>query len=162
MENEQILSVLTEILEEQKNASNMLHEIHNSLFNEKVMPGKGELHYNFLKFDEALKIKFDEMRNFIDQLPKVVEVKNRYLFFSGTQCQRILILLCFGGYFICWWEPIVVGLSGMLFIYFQSNIRKIVSIHFNNLINQKNTLILKSHHSKFRLYFGSRFKKSIK
>ncbi len=81
MENEQILSVLTEILEEQKNASNMLHEIHDLLFNEKVMPGKGELHYNFLKFDNTLKIKFEDLRNFIDQLPKVVEVKNRYLFF---------------------------------------------------------------------------------
>ncbi len=81
MENEQILSVLTEILEEQKNAGNLLHEIHDSLFNEKAMNGKGELQDHSLNFDEALKINFNDIKNFIEQLPKVVEVKNRYLFF---------------------------------------------------------------------------------
>ena len=81
MEQEQILSVMTEILEEQKNACNLLHEIHDSLINVKTTIGKDELGADLLKFDEALKTKFDDMKAFINQLPKVVEVKNRYLFF---------------------------------------------------------------------------------
>jgi hypothetical protein len=81
MENDQILSVLTEILEEQKNAGNLLHEIHDSLFNGKAMNGKGELREDSLKLEEKLKTKFDDLKKFIDQMPKVVEVKNRYLFF---------------------------------------------------------------------------------
>lgn len=81
MENDQILSVLTEILEEQKSAGNLLHEIHDSVLNGKPMNVKDEWREDSLKFEEALKTKFDDMKNFIDQLPKVVEVKNRYLFF---------------------------------------------------------------------------------
>ena len=81
MEQEQILSVMTEILEEQKNAGNLLHKIHDSLINMKATIDKGELGADLLKFDEALKMKFDDMKTFIEQLPKVVEVKKRYLFF---------------------------------------------------------------------------------
>jgi hypothetical protein len=108
MENNQILSVLTEILEEQKNAGNLLHEIHDSLLNGKVMNVKGEPREDSLKFEEALKINFDDMKYFINQLPKVVEVKNRYLFFPEHSAKeyyssvfRWIFYMLLGTY-ACW------------------------------------------------------------
>jgi hypothetical protein len=108
MENDQILSVLTEILEEQKNAGNLLHEIHYSLLNGKAMNGKGEFRDDSLKFDEVLKTKFDEMKLFLDQVPKVVEVKNRYLFFPEHSAKeyyssvfRWIFYMLIGTY-CCW------------------------------------------------------------
>ena len=108
MENEQILSVLTEILEEQKNANSLIHEIHDSLINVNPTNDKGELQDNSLKFDEALKTKFDDMKIFIDKLPKVVEVKNRYLFFPEHSAKeyyssvfRWIFFMLIGTY-SCW------------------------------------------------------------
>jgi hypothetical protein len=108
MENEQILSVLTEILEEQKNAGNLLHEIHDSLLNGKAMNGKGEFPDNALKFDESLTTGFDDLKKFIDQMPKAVEVKNRYLFFPEHSAKEYYssvlrwIFYMLMGTYACW------------------------------------------------------------
>ena len=108
MEQEQILSVMTEILEEQKNAGNLLHEIQDSLINVKATFDKGELRADFLKLDVALKTKFEDMKSFINQLPKVVEVKNRYLFFPEHSAKeyyssvfRWIFFMLIGTY-SCW------------------------------------------------------------